>query len=232
MFPGYSRLVGDLPAFRKVFVDATAVLLLVVLPVSAAVATLAGPIVRVLLGEQWWQAVPIMQILAVSGAFTALNANTISAYLALGRPQVPTAALVIRTVVFVVAVMVYARGRGMSAVALSELIAAAVTLLVSLSMLLARLHVSAREYGTHLWRPLVATALGAALVNITAGTGGPVASFSKAMVHLLGGLAVGAVAYPLLLWMLWQISGRPQGAETAIGRRIGDAIVGLRSRPA
>jgi len=35
---------------------------MVVLPVSAAVAILAGPIVRILLGAQWWQ------ILAFAGA--------------------------------------------------------------------------------------------------------------------------------------------------------------------
>jgi hypothetical protein len=120
----------------------------------------------------------------------------------------------------------------MAAVAYSELIAALVTLLVSLPLLLARLHVKAKEYVASLWRPLVASALGAALVHTVAGTDGPVASFSQAMVHLAGGLAVGAAVYPLLLWVLWQMSGRPQGAETAIGRRIRAAMVGLRDRPA
>jgi O-antigen/teichoic acid export membrane protein len=229
MFPGYARLVGDLPSFRKVCTEATAVLLMVVLPVSAAVAILAGPIVRILLGAQWWQAVPVIQILAFAGAFTALNANAIAAYLALGKPRVPTIALVIRVAVFVVAVMVSARGRGMFAVAYAELLAAAVTLSVSLPLLLSTLHIKASDYVASLWRPLVACALGAALMHVVAG-GGPVASLSKALVQLLGGLAIGAVAYPSLLWVLWHLSGRPRGAETAIGRRSRDALIGLRNR--
>jgi len=87
----------------------------------------------------------------------------------------------------------------------------------------------ASDYVATLWRPLVASALGAGLMYAVAG-GGPVASFSKALVQLLGGLAIGAVAYPLLLWVLWHLSGRPRGAETAIGRRSRDALMGLRNR--
>jgi len=232
MFPGYARLVGDLPSFRKVCVEGTAVLLIVVLPASAAVAILAGPIVRILLGTQWWQAVPIIQILALAGAFTALNANTIAAYLALGKPHVPTVALAVRVAVFVVAILVFTRGQGMFAVAYAELLAAAVTLSVSLPLLLSTLQVKLRDYAATLWRPLVASVLGAGLVYAVAGTGGPVESFSKALVHLLGGLAVGAVAYPSLLWMLWHLSGRPEGAETALGRHARRTFLNLRKRPA
>jgi O-antigen/teichoic acid export membrane protein len=62
MFPGYARLVDDPETLRRVCIEATAAILLVVLPVSAAVAVLADPIVRVLLGEKWQDAVPIIQI--------------------------------------------------------------------------------------------------------------------------------------------------------------------------
>jgi PST family polysaccharide transporter len=229
MFPGYARLAGDLPSFRKICLEATAGLLMIVLPVSAAVTVLAGPIVRILLGEQWWQAVPVIQILAFAGAFTALNANTIAANLALGKPRVATIALVVRIAVFVFVVVVFARGRGMFAVAYAELLAAAVTLCVSLPLMLTMLRVRPSEYLAIVWRPVVASALGGGLVYAVVGTGGPVASFSTALVNLLGGLAVGAVAYPLLLWILWYASGRRQGAETAIGRRIRDAVVRRRT---
>ena len=232
MFPGYARLLGDRPAFRKVCVEATSVLLMIVLPVSAAVAILAGPIVRFLLGAQWWQAVPVIQILALAGAFTALNANTIAAFFALGQPRVPTIALVVRVAVFVIAIAAFARGRGMFAVAYAELLAAAVTLLVSTPLLLSTLHITARDYASALWRPLVATAFSAGLVNAVAGAGGPVASFTTAVAQLVGGLAIGAASYPALLWILWYVSGRPQGAETAIGRRVRSAVLGLRRRPA
>ena len=43
MFPGYARLVDEPETFRRVCIDATAAILLIVLPVSAAVALLAGP---------------------------------------------------------------------------------------------------------------------------------------------------------------------------------------------
>jgi len=232
MFPGYARLASDPPSFRRICLEATAVLLLVVLPVSAAVAVLAGPIVRILLGEQWWQAVPVIQILAFAGAVAALNSNNMAAYFALGRPKWSTAILAVRVVAFIAVVLAYARGRDLFAVAYAELIAATVSLAVSIPLLLRALHIRARDYFGTLWRPLVASALGAALVHAIAGTGGAVASFATAVSHLVGGLAVGAVSYPVLLWMLWYLSRRPEGAETAIGRRIRQAVLGLRRRPA
>ena len=48
MFPGYARLVGDRPLFRRTCIEATAAILLIVLPVSVFIAVLAEPMVRVL----------------------------------------------------------------------------------------------------------------------------------------------------------------------------------------
>ena len=98
MFPGYSRLVSDPPAFRKTCLDATSTILLIVLPVSVGIAVLAAPFVRLLLGEQWGQAVPIIKVLAMAGAMMALTSNNMSAYQALGRPHLTTATLAVRQI--------------------------------------------------------------------------------------------------------------------------------------
>ncbi len=223
MFPGYSRLAQDPEAFRRVCIDATAAILLIVLPASTAIAMLAEPIVRVLLGAQWHGAVPIIQILAFSGAVSAVNSNNTSAYLALGKPYLSVLILVTRLFVFVVAVIALGSGHGVAIVAYAELAASFGCLAVSLPILLKSLDLGVAQYVSSLWRPLVASAVGAAavhgFVNAAGGDG-----FAGAVGQLAAGLAVGAVVYPLMLWGLWRLSGRPAGVEVMIGTRVAAAL--------
>lgn len=226
MFPGYSRLVDDPETFRRICIEATAAILLVVLPVSAAVAILAEPMVRVLLGDQWHDAVPIIQILAFAGAVAALNSNNMSAYLALGKPHLPTLILGTRVVVFVAVAFVFAPGNGVVAVAYAELVASVACLGVSLPVLFSSLQLRARDYLASLWRPVLASALGAAAVHAVVQAIGHPHGFSVALKELLVGCVVGAVLYPVTLWLLWSLAGRPEAVETMIGRHVRNWLAG------
>jgi lipopolysaccharide exporter len=205
MFPGYSRIAGDPETFRRVCIEATAAILLVVLPVSSAVAVLAEPMVRVLLGDQWHQAVPIIQILAFAGAISAVNSNNVSAYLALGKPHLSTLILVTRVVVFVAMAVLLVPNHGVAAVAYAELAAAFGCLVVSLPILFSSLRLRIPDYLESLWRPLLASALGAAAAYVAIGAVGYRDSLSVALLQLLVGLAVGGVLYLATLWLLWSV---------------------------
>lgn len=225
MFPGYARLVGDLDAFRRVCVDATGAILMVVLPASVAVAVFAQPIVRILLGEQWAAAVPLIQILAFSGAVTAVTSNNGAAYIALGRPHLLTVILVTRVVVFVAAALaLVAAGGSLLAVAYSELAAATASLFVSLPLLFRVVKLRAAEYLACLWKPAVASAAGGAAAYYALGPAGHSMSVLEAAARLAMGLPLGAVAYVAALWTLWRLSGRPESVEAALGRRVRDTL--------
>ena len=232
MFPGYSRLVNDPPAFRRVCVDATAAILLVVLPVSAAVAVLAAPMVRVLLGSQWQHAVPIIQILAFAGALTALISNNVSAYLALGRPHLATLIFVARVVTFLAAIALLGTSRGFTAVAHAELLATLCSLLVSLPILFGALKLRVRDYLAILWRPLLASAAAYEVVRQLLMQIGTEGSFGEAVLQLIAGTLAGAAVYGGGLWLLWTAAGRPATVEQMIARRAIDALSSRRSRSA
>lgn len=232
MFPGYARLAQDPESFRRVCIDATAAILLIVLPASAAIAVLAEPVVRVLLGTQWHEAVPIIRILAFSGAISAVNSNNISAYLALGKPYLSVLIHVTRLFVFVAVVAAFASGREFASVAYAELAASFACLAVSLPILLKSLRLGVTEYVASLWRPLLASGVGAAAVHAAVSAIGGVDTFAGAVGHLAVGLTVGAVIYPLTLWVLWRLSGRPSGVEAIAGTRIADALTKILRRAA
>ena len=226
MFPGYARLVSDPEAFRRVCTEATAAILLVVLPVSSAVAVLAAPMVRILLGDQWHAAVPVIQILAFAGAVSALTSNNVSVYLALGRPHLTTVILLTRVLIFVAVVFAFAQGRSVVAVAYAELVAALGSLFVSLPTLFSVLKLRVRDYLASLWRPMLASAIGATAVHVAIGAVDQANTISAAVLQLLVGLPLGAALYVFLLWSLWALSGRPDTVEPMLGRRIRDAIPG------
>lgn len=224
MFPGYARLVDNLAEFRRVCTDATGAILMVVVPTSVAVALFAQPIVRILLGEQWADAVPVIQILAFAGAVTAVTSNSISAYLALGRPHLVTFILLARLVVFAAVALVYAVDRDVIAVAHTELVASVASLLVSFPMLLRVVRIPVLAYLANLWKPLVASAAAAACVHLLLGPGGSTMSIASAAARLAIGLPVGLLVYGLAFWLLWRLAGHPQSIEAVVGRRLLAAV--------
>ena len=232
MFPGYSRLVNEPETFRRVCIEATAAILLLVLPVTAGVAVLAQPFVRVLLGDQWQEAVPIIQILAFASAVTALTSNNTSAYLALGRPHLATLTFMTRMILFLGAIFIFGRDGGVSSVAYAELFASFGSLLVSLPILFAALKLRLHDYLATLWRPVIASALGYEAVRLLLVELGAGDSFGGALVQLAVGALVGVLVYTLSLWLLWLMSGRPASVEPIIARRVRDALPGFLSRRA
>jgi len=220
MFPGYARLASEPEAFRRVCLEATAAILLVVLPTSFAVAVFAEPIVRLLLGVKWHDAVPIIQILAFSGAVSAITSNNASAYLALGRPHFSTMILFTRLSLFTVAALLFVRGHGMTVVAYSELVAALGSLLVSLPLLFRTVHIRLRDYLTGVWRPLAASLFGASGVYFALRLDESTPGLTTAIGQLALGLPLGLLLYLCSLWALWQVSGRPASIEPMLGRRI------------
>lgn len=225
MFPGYARLVENPEEFRRVCTEATGAILIVVLPTCVAVALFAQPIVRILLGEQWVDAVPVIQTLAFAGAVTAVTSNNIAAYLALGRAHLATFILIARLAVFATIAFVYAADRDMIAIAQTELMASIASLLVSLPMLLRVVRIPVFDYLANVWKPLVASVAAAVCVNVLLGPASTSLSIVAAIVRLAVGLPIGITVYAGTFWLLWRLAGHVGSIEAVVGRRMRAAIV-------
>jgi O-antigen/teichoic acid export membrane protein len=78
----------------------------------------------------------------------------------------------------------------------------------------------------HVFRPFAAAAAMAASVRLFGADSG------SSILDLTSGIAVGLLAYPLLLFGLWWASGRPPGAEREVVAFLGEIRQRLRRRPA
>jgi len=218
MIPGYSRLADDLDAFRRTCIDAAAGILILVLPASVGIAILAGPIVRVLLGEQWNEAVPVIQVLAFSGAVNAIVSNNHAAYVALGRPYLSAVILLARVAVLIPLLFLLSMQFGLLGIVYAEFIAAAASLVISYPLLFRQLRIPVLAYLRGLWRTMLATAVMGVLVHLLLQSFESEQGMATAIRDMITGVAVGVVTYCLVLWALWRLSRRPETAEVALAR--------------
>jgi lipopolysaccharide exporter len=219
MFPGYSRLTQDRDLFRKTCVDTTSAIFQLVLPICIGVALLAPHLVRILLGQQWDEAIPVIQILSLAGAVSALTANNMSAYQALGRPGLCTLTLVARMLLLMVGLVSF-RASGLQGVAWAEVLAALGSLIVSVPILARVLQLQPSRYLGLLARPLLAGCVMGLVVHYVVPTRGLEMTFVEALAWLAAGASIGAITYVIAIAVLWWIAGRPDSVEIMLFNKV------------
>ncbi|TCL07348.1 lipopolysaccharide biosynthesis protein [Sodalis ligni] len=85
--PGFARASDELPQLRKLYVDSTALTILVLSPLFVGLAIYAQDTIALLLGKKWLEAAPVLACLALSGAITSLNSYNQSILLVKNRPH-------------------------------------------------------------------------------------------------------------------------------------------------
>jgi O-antigen/teichoic acid export membrane protein len=213
IFPGFSKLAGDMEKLREAFLHTAALVAVFTIPAGAGVAVLAEQLVRILLGEKWLAAVPLIQLLAVFGVLRALHAGIGSVYLALGMTRI-TAVLAIPHLAVGLPVAAFLLARyNIEAAVLGILGAGLIAVVMNFTIAQRILTLRSSELGACFWRPALAAA-GMVLVEIgflraTSAAGN---IFELTLWTLLL-IAVGAVVYVAILLLLWRWAGRPRGAE-------------------
>ena len=90
VYPAYSRLTGSPDELRRRFLQVFGMIGLVTFPASFGLVSISELAVKVLLGSQWIEAIPIVSLVAVCGLSGALQSNMHVYILAVGRPEVST----------------------------------------------------------------------------------------------------------------------------------------------
>lgn len=88
MMPAYSKLQTDLAALRNAFLRTVSLVMYVVLPATAGMVLVAGPLIEVVYGAQWLPAVLPMRILAIFGLFMSLVALNGYLFQGMGVPSI------------------------------------------------------------------------------------------------------------------------------------------------
>jgi lipopolysaccharide exporter len=224
VFPGYSRLTGNLAELRQGFVNVIAVIAIVAAPASIGVAAIAESLVRTLFGEKWIEAVGLIQILALNGGIQALASNHYSAYLALGRTRLQPIVGAVHVAVLIPSMLLLSRWWGVIGAAYAELGASIVSIAVSYALLLRVLKLPARAYVTVIWRPVFAAAVMGFSVDWAVREISARFTSLLPVFQLAVAIALGIAVYGLVLMLLWYLAGRPRGAESFLQERLADVL--------
>jgi len=217
LFAGFSaaRRTGGSVAdgyFRAI--SATFVL---TLPIGFGLSLLAAPIVRLMLGERWTDAVPIVQIFALLGMARVIayfSGVLLNAYEMLTvQFRIMLFSLLVR--LGVLAVLIRPYGLLGAATAAAACIAAEEILFLIVTF--RRFQLSPIDLLASTWRCMLAS-LAMAAVLVWEGIGwAPAAASTAGVVRALAlGASSGAATYTVTLLLAWWCAGRPQGAETFI----------------
>jgi lipopolysaccharide exporter len=218
VFPVYSRLSEELSELRSKFLAVFGTIAVVAFPMSIGLACVARPAVQVLLGPQWSEAIPLLQIFTVCGLTSALQSNLILLIVALGKPKANTLLSGGMLLVYLPALIMASISYGTLGAAWVHLIMS-VLVLVPLHIVFLRLTaLQPKAYFATLWRPCLASLVMAGSIHgLQVAVSGELNHLP--IVELLIFIAVGAVSYTGTILLLWHLTGRPESsAESALFR--------------
>jgi len=104
MFPALSQLQNDLPRFKRSYLSALQAIALITFPLMIGVAALCDPLVIFLLGPQWSEVTPILEILSLVGLVQSIIFPVGWVFAALGKTKEQFHLSIVLAFAFVVAV--------------------------------------------------------------------------------------------------------------------------------
>lgn len=218
VFPGYARKADDNAALKEGYLDVLGMIVAIAVPAGVGIAATSRWFVPLVLGQQWSDAVPLITVLSFYAILTAIKTNSHYVYLALGKPNVATYLGIVQISFLLPSLVVLSREYGGIGAAYGYLVSQAIFTPISFSVLFRVMGVTPREIIRVLWRPIVSAAIMYLAVRLVA-IEIPVETFDSVNVllrHFLIAVAIGAAAYTTCLFVAWNVSARPVGAETRI----------------
>ena len=216
VFPGYSRMANDLPELRRAFVQVISLVALLTVPAGALIGLVAAPVVQLLLGSKWTEAVPLIQVLAVFGIVRSLHGPTGSIYIALGKPRRVAALQCVQLAVAIGLMLVLVPRLGSLGAAWAILAGSTAAMALNYTMVLGELQLALSELVGALLRPIVgALAMAGALIFLAA-QWPPESGVAGIATQLVVMCLVGAVTYLATVGLCWWCTGRPEGSETQV----------------
>lgn len=217
LFPALAAIKDDLQRLREVFLTALGIQCTLALPASVGLAMVATDLVVVMLGEKWLGAVPILVALSFAYGANALTHSGGYLLTTLGKYQVLSILEWSMAGLLVFLIFVAFPFSGATEIAWLRTIYGAVNVLAITTLTRRYLsNVSVGDFLRVVYRPAISAVTMAVwieqLYSRLAGLPFWVALGAKVL--------SGALVYAASLLILWQIAGRPAGAEKWIIERV------------
>ncbi len=215
-FPVYSRLADDPDQLGETFTRALSSMTAITFVMGLGIAVVADDFVRVVLGDRWLEAIPLIPWLGIFGALYGI-VHTIDIFLlATGRERLAALLTVGNAAMLVPVLWAVSTYQDIELIAAAK---AATALLFVLSLMWAatrRPPLTFRNLWRAIWPPLAAALIMAGSVKaLQAGF-----DVARPVFGLARDVAFGAIVYSLATFVIWTMRGRPDGVEREMLSRI------------
>jgi len=216
VIPGYSKMANDPDALRQGFLNVLSMIALCAIPAGIGIALVAEPMVIVVLGEKWRSAIPLIHVLAVSGAINALQTNVGGVYIALGKPRLITLIFMSNTLfLFLPLLALLLPQHGVIGAAEAYLYSNLIIWPINYFVVMRLIKLTLISVLAILWRPFIACSL----MTVSVFYAKELIYFyqiNNEIIRLFIEIITGAITYSFGIILLWLISRRPDGAEQYI----------------
>lgn len=225
VFPGYAALSADTAAYKAGVLKVMSMILLLTLPAACGIALVAQPLVTVLLGAKWAEAVPLIQVLAFFGMVSSFQSNLGFVFVAKGQARFITAWSVAMFALQVPLVIAGLHHFGTVGAAMGLLASVLIPLPVVMIAVSRMLGASARDWLSLSWRPLIAAlAMSLVLVGLEVYGASATGLTIAPIMELLGRISAGALVYMSCVFVLWVLAGKPPGPEAYLSERAASLV--------
>ncbi|MEL7297288.1 MAG: lipopolysaccharide biosynthesis protein [Pseudomonadota bacterium] len=206
LLPGFSKIADDQARIGKQFVRVAGLLSLLSLPTGFGIAATAELFTPIVLGDEWIAAIPLIQVLALFGAVTAIQSPIATVLMAIGKPK--TVSLVSLAQLFIVLpLLAYLNQRfGVIGAAIAMLATSCLAMPTYAVLASRQMNVPVGSFTRVVSKPLLA-----ALVMFYC-VWRALPSLDATVPDLLLASSAGATLFVAMVALLWLISGRPQNS--------------------
>ncbi|MGH6876650.1 MAG: lipopolysaccharide biosynthesis protein [Rhizomicrobium sp.] len=209
LYPVMARLQNRPEQLRQLYLRTLGWSAVICTSAAVGVSLVAPEMVRLVLGHQWLDVIPLVPWLALAAGLNGLRSGAYTILDAIGLPRLGARLTWFRVIMLGLAVFPVAYiTHDLVAIAMTQLIAMAIFIPGLFLTVGRRIGVSPQDYGRALWRPFAAAAFMAVVVT-SANRLVPLAGDVK----LAFDVATGAAAYSFAIVTLWLASGRPPSPE-------------------
>lgn len=224
LFPGLRQVADDPARLQRAYLRAQGLITMVALPIGFLVGALAEPLVNLVLGPKWTEAVFIVQVMACVYALLTLNSAVHPLAMALGQTRRMFQRDLFGFAVRVPIILLGMWWAGMVGIVLARVVSGSMMIMFNTHLVRAMAGLSMRHQLANGWRSALSVATMWTLL-IWLQTLWPV---SGSVVHKVATLALlmalGLLCYFAMHFLLWRLVGRPETAERDFLELAGKAV--------
>lgn len=213
VFPGYAKVSDDRERLKSGYLDVLTLVMTLGLPIAIGMACSAEQFVKLFLGENWLEIIPLVSLMTLAGAVSLCSANAGAVFMAVGRSRLIAIVAALMAAVRLPAVIYCVLQWGAIGAAYGLIASGMFALFLNWLIVASVLKFPLTTLFRHVWRaPLAASVMGLTLYWVEARMAASVSLLDNA-VQLATLVLTGGVIYASLIFLLWQICRRPAGAE-------------------